>query len=116
MSNTVKTADDNTFENEVLNGEGMILVDFWAPWCGPCRMQSPVLERFAAGRDDVSIVKVNVDESPKVAGTYGIRSIPTLAVFHQGEAVLGALGLQNDSGLEQLMAEAEKRVAGKQPN
>lgn len=116
MSNSVKTADDKTFESEVLNADGMILVDFWAPWCGPCRMQGPVLERFASGRDNVEVVKVNVDESPTVAGTYGIRSIPTLAVFHKGEAVLGAMGLQNDSGLEQLMSEAEKRVEGKKPN
>lgn len=110
MSNTVKTANDDTFETEVLNADGMILVDFWAPWCGPCRMQGPLLERFAKERDDVAVVKVNVDESPKVASTYGIRSIPTLAVFQDGQAVLGAVGLQNEGGLKQLVSEAKSRA------
>ena len=113
MSKSVRSADDNSFESEVLNAEGMILVDFWAPWCGPCRMQGPVLERFAEGRDDVNVVKVNVDESPKVAATYGIRSIPTLAIFQGGEAVIGAMGLQNQSGLERLIGEAKKRAKKK---
>lgn len=105
----MKTADDKTFESEVLNAEGLVLVDFWAPWCGPCRTQGPTLERFAADRDDVQVVKVNVDESPKVASTYGIRSIPTLAVFRDGEAVLAAVGLQNEAGLRRLVIEAHKR-------
>jgi thioredoxin 1 len=110
MSKAVRSANDDTFESEVLNAKGMVLVDFWAPWCGPCRMQSPVLERFAAGRDDIVVVKVNVDESPKVASTYGIRSIPTLAIFKEGNAVLGALGLQNEKGLEKLIGEAKQRL------
>ena len=116
MSSTVRSANDDTFETEVLNASGLVLVDFWAPWCGPCKMQGPVLERFASTRDDVAIVKVNVDESPKVASTYGIRSIPTIAVFKQGEAVLGAVGLQNDKGLEKLVAAASKRADADKPN
>ncbi|MBW2529014.1 MAG: thioredoxin [Deltaproteobacteria bacterium] len=116
MSNSVRSANDDSFETEVLNASGTILVDFWAPWCGPCKMQGPVLERFASTRDDVSIVKVNVDESPKVASTYGIRSIPTLAVFQKGEAVLGAVGLQNEKGLEKLLSEAQKRAGADAPN
>jgi len=116
MSKTVRAANDDTFETEVLNASGTILVDFWAPWCGPCKMQGPVLEQFASTREDVAIVKVNVDESPKVASTYGIRSIPTLAVFQKGEAVLGAVGLQNAKGLEKLVTEANKRADGNKPN
>jgi len=116
MSKTVRSANDDTFETEVLNASGTILVDFWAPWCGPCRMQGPVLEQFASERDDVAIVKVNVDECPKVASTYGIRSIPTLAIFEQGEALLGAIGLQNQKGLEKLLTEAKKRAKASAPN
>jgi thioredoxin 1 len=110
MSKSVQTADDSTFERKVLEADELVLVDFWAPWCGPCRMQSPLLEKFAEGREDVSVVKVNVDESPRTAASYGIRSIPTLAVFSSGKPVLGALGLQNAKGLDQLVSEAKAKL------
>jgi thioredoxin 1 len=105
MSN-VQSADDNTFQTTVLEADKTVLVDFWAPWCGPCVRQTPVLEKFAASNDDVEVVKVNVDESPKVAARYGVRSIPTLTVFVKGEAVVGTMGLQNERSLEQLLAQA----------
>ena len=89
----MKQVTDATFQQDVLQADGLVLVDFWAPWCGPCRAVAPVLEQVAAdyaGR--VTIAKMNVDENPQTPGKYGVRSIPTIALFKGGEIVDGVLG------------------------
>ena len=77
----------NNFQNEVLNSEKPVLLDFWAPWCGPCRMVSPVVDEIASERGDIKVGKVNVDEQPELAAQFGVMSIPTLVVMKNGKIV-----------------------------
>nr|NP_045133.1 thioredoxin [Cyanidium caldarium]P37395.1 RecName: Full=Thioredoxin; Short=Trx [Cyanidium caldarium]AAF12961.1 unknown [Cyanidium caldarium]WDB00256.1 thioredoxin [Cyanidium caldarium]CAA79820.1 thioredoxin [Cyanidium caldarium] len=84
---------DFSFEKEVVNSEKLVLVDFWAPWCGPCRMISPVIDELAQEYvEQVKIVKINTDENPSISAEYGIRSIPTLMLFKDGKRVDTVIG------------------------
>ena len=91
------------FVNEVLEAKGTVLVDFWATWCGPCRMQAPILEAFAGEHPEVKVGKVNVDENPELAEKFGIMSIPTLLVFKEGKLVKSAVGLPDKGGLAEMV-------------
>lgn len=80
------------FQQEVLNSKQTVLVDFWASWCGPCRMVSPIVDEIARERSDIKVVKINVDEQPELAAAFQIMSIPTLMVFQNGQVVNRAMG------------------------
>ena len=81
-----------TFHKEVMMSEKPVLVDFWAPWCGPCRMVMPLVEEIAEERDDVKVVKINVDEEPELASQFQVMSIPSLMVVKNGEVVSKTMG------------------------
>jgi len=93
MSNNVIIGTDTNFNNEVLNAGLPVLVDFWAPWCGPCRMVAPVVEEIAGElKNKLKVVKVNTDDNYEVASRYGIMSIPTLGIFKNGKLVDSVIG------------------------
>ena len=102
--------NQENFEQEILQSEKPVLVDFWAPWCGPCRMIAPFLEEIAAEDESVTIGKINVDDEPELANAFGVMSIPTLVVIKEGKATAMAVGVQTAQQLDKLMAEDRKSV------
>lgn len=84
--------DRNNFQREVLNSDRPVLLDFWAPWCAPCRMVGPILDEIAEERSDVKVAKINIDEQPELASQFGVTSIPTLMVMKEGRIVQQAMG------------------------
>lgn len=92
MAGSTKTVTDASFSSDVLGADHPVVVDFWAEWCGPCRMVAPILDEIASEHDGVTIAKLNVDENPQTAAAYGVTSIPTMAVFSGGELVKTIVG------------------------
>lgn len=99
----VITVTNENFQ-ELINREQITVIDFWAPWCGPCMMMGPVLEEFANAHDDVTVGKVNVDENGDLARQFRVMNIPTLAVFQNGELIKKEVGFHQLSELEAIIA------------
>jgi thioredoxin len=104
MADNVKT---DQFDEQVLQSEQPVLVDFWAEWCGPCHAIAPVLDQIAQERSDLRVVKLNIDEEPSIAQRYGVMSIPTLILFKDGEPQAAAVGAMPKSMLEERLGLAE---------
>lgn len=92
---SVININKTNFQDEVMNAENPVLLDFWAPWCGPCRMVGPIVDEIAAERGDLNVGKVNVDEQPELAGQFGVMSIPTLVVMKNGKVTNQAVGARS---------------------
>ena len=99
MADLTNVSDDS-FQAEVLENEHPVLVDFWAPWCGPCRVVAPVLEEIAAERPDLRVVKLNVDDNQRTAAQYGVMSIPTMILFKNGQPAKTIIGAYPKKRLE----------------
>jgi thioredoxin 1 len=104
----MRAVTDDTFEAEVLRAGRPVVVDFWAPWCGPCRVVAPVLEEIANERDDIRIVKLNVDDNQQTAAQFGILAIPTMVLFRNGAE---AKRIQGAMPKKRLEAELEPALA-----
>lgn len=93
----------DNFQSQVLNADKPVLVDFWASWCGPCKMLSPVIDEIAAERSDIVVGKINVDEQPELAAQFAVMSIPTLMVFKNGEIANKTVGVQSKEAILALL-------------
>ncbi|HEX2704084.1 MAG TPA: thioredoxin [Solirubrobacteraceae bacterium] len=100
MAGNLQEVTDNNFQAEVIESEKPVLVDFWAPWCGPCRVVAPVLEQIASEHDDLRIVKLNVEENQQTAATFQVLSIPTMILFRGGQPVKKVIGAYPKKKLE----------------
>ncbi len=101
MATTVITKEN--FRSEVLDAQGTVLIDFWADWCGPCRMLSPIVDEVAEQHSDVKVGKIDIDAQPELANQYGVMSIPTLLVFKNGQKVGESVGLIPKENVEALL-------------
>jgi thioredoxin 1 len=101
MAGTLNEVTDDNFQAEVIESESPVLVDFWAPWCGPCRVVAPVLEEIASERPDLRIVKLNTDENQQTAAAFQVLSIPTMILFKGGQPVKTVIGACPKKKLEQ---------------
>ena len=93
----------NNFHSEVINSEQKVLLDFWAPWCGPCRMVLPLVEEIANERSDIKVGKINVDENPELAAQFGVTSIPTLMVMEHGQIIRQAKGARPKKAILEML-------------
>jgi thioredoxin 1 len=100
MAGTLADVNDNNFQAEVIESETPVLVDFWAPWCSPCRVIAPILEEIAAEREDLRIVKLNIDDNQQTAAAFEVLSIPTMILFRGGEPVKKVIGAYPKKKLE----------------
>lgn len=108
MAGSVLEITDSTFENDVLKSQTPVLVDFWAAWCGPCRMIAPLVEELATENDgSAKVTKLNVDDSPATAQSYGVSSIPTIVIFKNGEELTRLVGVKSKSEYQQALDEAK---------
>ena len=94
---------NNNFQEEVMNSQQKVLIDFWAPWCGPCQMVLPIIDEIAAERSDIKVCKINVDENPELAKRFRVMSIPTLIVMEKGEIVNRATGARPKESILELL-------------
>ena len=118
MSERVKEVSDSSFERDVLESAKPVLVDFWAQWCGPCRMLAPTVEQIAEQySENAAVVKLNVDDNPSTAEAYGIRSIPTLILFSDGKEVERLIGAASKESISRLieqhigLAQSQSQIA-----
>ena len=110
-SENIVMVDQANFESAVLKSDKLVLVDFWAPWCGPCRIVAPVLEDIAGERDDLKIVKLNIDENQELASNFGVRGIPMFLLFKNGEVADQMVGARGKAAFQEMIERNTVTVA-----